>query len=161
MSVQGVSISSTLPYVLYVPVPLYGMTAVRDPVPGSYTIVTVPSRASASAGVNETASVHVALFTASDDPHVVPLMANSVAGAAVFDVNVIAVVVLVFVSVTVLQALDEPFAMDPQVAETGEMLRGEAVATPLPVRPTNCGLPDALSVIVSVPVAGPVAVGVK
>lgn len=108
-----------------------------------------------------TASVQL-VFAARDDVHVVaPAMANSAAGAAVFDVSVIAVVVLVFVSVTVLQGFGEPFATVPQVAEEGEMVRVDTAATPLPVRFTVCGEPGALSVIVSVPVAGPVETGLK
>ncbi len=66
------------------------------------------------------------------------------------------------VSVTACAALVLPTCWLPKLRLVGERVTAGAVgATPVPVRLTLCGLPAALSVIDTVPVRVPVAVGVN
>jgi hypothetical protein len=65
------------------------------------------------------------------------------------------------VRVTVMAALVLPTATAPKFKVLAERVTGELVLLPVPVRFTLWGLFGALSVNVSVPVAAPVAVGVK
>jgi hypothetical protein len=68
----------------------------------------------------------------------------------------------VFVSVTVFDELVVLICWRLNVRLVGDKLTVVVPAlAPVPVRPTTCGLPAALSVIVIVPVCVPVAVGVK
>jgi hypothetical protein len=68
----------------------------------------------------------------------------------------------VFVSVTVFDELVVLICWGLKVRLVGDRLTVVVPAlAPVPVRPTTCGLPVALSVIVIVPVCVPVAVGVK
>ncbi len=74
----------------------------------------------------------------------------------------VSVAVPLLVSVTVCAALVVPTCWLLKVRLVLERVTAGAVgATPVPVRLTLCGLPAALSVIDSVPVRVPVAVGVK
>ena len=65
----------------------------------------------------------------------------------------------VFVSVTVLAALVVPTTWLPNDSEMAEKVA--AGARPVPVRATTCGLPVALSVMLTDAVRAPAAVGVK
>ncbi len=65
---------------------------------------------------------------------------------------------LVLVMVTAWPALDDPRATTPKFKLVADNVTAEL---PLPLRLTFCGLFDALSVKVKVPLAEPVAVGVK
>ena len=62
-------------------------------------------------------------------------------------------------SVTVWAELVDPTIWLPKVKLVGD--RVAPGATPVPLKLTDCGLPEALSVALSVPVRAPVAVGVK
>ncbi len=64
-----------------------------------------------------------------------------------------------FVMVTPCEGLVVPTSWLPKVSEVGETLT--VGATPVPLRPTVCGLPAALSLMLSVALRVPVAVGVK
>src|SRR5438093_712554 len=66
----------------------------------------------------------------------------------------------VFDSVTVCAALVVPKVWLAKVSEVGERLAVVVGAAPVPVRPTVCGLPEALSVTLELPVRVPDAVGV-
>src|SRR5207249_4957734 len=65
----------------------------------------------------------------------------------------------VFVSVTVCAALVVPTVWLAKGSEAGESLAVVVDAGPLPVTPTVCGLPEALSVALKLPVRVPDAVG--
>src|SRR5438132_1371591 len=65
----------------------------------------------------------------------------------------------VFVSVTVCAALVVPTLWLAKVSEAGERLAVVVDAVPVPVRPAVCGLPEALSVTLKLPVRVPDAVG--
>ncbi len=67
------------------------------------------------------------------------------------------------VSVTLCAGLVVPTAWLPKLRLVDDRLTAgaELVLVPLPDRPTDCGLPLALSVIVTAAVSVPVAVGVK
>ena len=65
----------------------------------------------------------------------------------------------VFVSVTVCAALVVPTVWLAKVSEAGERLAVVVDAVPVPVRPAVCGLPEALSVTLKLPVRVPDAVG--
>jgi len=71
------------------------------------------------------------------------------------------VAVPVFDSVTVCAALVVPTVWLAKVSEVGERLAVVVGAAPVPVRPTVCGLPEALSVTLELPVRVPDAVGVN
>ncbi len=74
----------------------------------------------------------------------------------------LSVAVPLLVSVTACAALVVPTCWLLKVSVVLERVTAGAVAaTPVPVRLTLCGLPAALSVIDTVPVRVPVAVGVK
>src|SRR5207302_5919919 len=62
------------------------------------------------------------------------------------------VAVPVFDSVTVCAALVVPTVWLAKVSEAGERLAVVVGAAPVPVRPTVCGLPEALSVTLELPV---------
>jgi hypothetical protein len=64
----------------------------------------------------------------------------------------------VLVTVTDWLALDDPSATTPKFNVVADNVMA---ALPLPLRLTFCGLFDALSVKVNVPLAAPVAVGVN
>src|SRR5207253_7506851 len=70
------------------------------------------------------------------------------------------VAVPVFDSVTVCAALVVPTVWLAKVSEVGERLAAVVGAAPVPVRPTACALPEALSVTHELPVRVPDAVGV-
>ena len=75
---------------------------------------------------------------------------------------IVSVAVPLLVNVTGLAALVVPTVWLPKLRLVGDSVTAGALATaPVPVRLTVCGLPGALSVIVTVPVRVPVAVGVK
>src|SRR5256884_521796 len=65
----------------------------------------------------------------------------------------------VFVSVTVCAALVVPTVWLAKVSEAGERLAVVVDAVPVPVRPAVCGLSEALSVTLKLPVRVPDAVG--
>ena len=65
------------------------------------------------------------------------------------------------VSVTVTAELVPPTATVPRFNELADRVTGELELVPVPLRLTVCGLPGAESVKVRVPVAAPVAEGVK
>src|SRR5260370_18272453 len=68
----------------------------------------------------------------------------------------------VLASVTVCAALMVPTVWLVKVSEEAERLTtGAEAAAPVPVRLTDCGLPEALSVMLRVPVRVPDAVGVN
>ncbi len=67
----------------------------------------------------------------------------------------------VLVSVTVCAALVVPTVWLAKVSEVTERLAVVVGAVPVPVRLTVCGLPEALSVMLKVPVRVPDAVGVN
>src|SRR5206468_10420164 len=71
------------------------------------------------------------------------------------------VAVPVFDSVTVCAALVVPTVWLAKVSEVGERLAVVVGAAPVPVRATVCGLPEALSVTLELPVRVPDAVGVN
>src|SRR5437899_400098 len=71
------------------------------------------------------------------------------------------VAVPVFDSVTVCAALVVPTVWLAKVSEVGERLAVVVGAVPVPVRPTVCGLPEALSVTLQLPVRSPDAVEVN
>ena len=71
----------------------------------------------------------------------------------------LSVAVPVFVSVTLWPELVVPICWLEKVKFVADKLTAGSV--PVPVRLTACGLPEAVSVIVSVPLRAPVAVGVK
>ncbi len=75
---------------------------------------------------------------------------------------IVSVAVPLLVSVTACAALVLPTCWLPKLRLVLERVTaGAAGATPVPVRLTLCGLPAALSVIDTVPVRVPVAVGVN
>src|SRR5207302_9012392 len=65
----------------------------------------------------------------------------------------------VFVSVTVCVAVVVSTVWLAKVSEAGERLAVVVDAVPVPVRPAVCGLPEALSVTLKLPVRVPDAVG--
>jgi hypothetical protein len=68
----------------------------------------------------------------------------------------------VFASVTVCAALVVPTVWLVKVSEEAERLTtGAEAAAPVPVRLTDCGLPEVLSAMLKVPVRVPDAVGVN
>ena len=69
----------------------------------------------------------------------------------------VTVVVATFVTVTDLAALGAPTATVPKLSETGE----REICVPVPVKATFCGLVDASSLKVNVPLRMPITVGVK
>ena len=69
----------------------------------------------------------------------------------------VTVVVPTFVTVTDLAALGAPTATVPKLSETGE----REICVPVPVKATFCGLVDASSLKVNVPLRMPITVGVK
>jgi hypothetical protein len=74
---------------------------------------------------------------------------------------IVKLTVPVLVSVTVCAALVVPTVWLANVNEEAERLTVVVGAVPVPVRLTVCGLPEALSVMLKVPVRVPEAVGVK
>ena len=118
------------------------------------TIVKVPLRLPAAVGVNVTEIWHDAEGFM-EVPHLL-LSAKSP------EVEMLAIVTAtppVSVKVTLCLELDAPMAWEPKVSEFGLML--SCGARPFPVRLMTCGLPGASSVMTSVPVRVPPAVGVK
>jgi hypothetical protein len=130
------------------------MIAVCVPAPAVYAIVAVPLRTPVAVGVKVTVSVQDAL--AASDPVQVVLPTAKSPAVVNGRLSVMAVVALVFLSVTSVQVVVALTAALGQVADAGVTERAGAAATPLPERFTDCGLVGALSVILSVPVRGPV-----
>jgi len=117
-------------------------------------IVTAPVRVPIAVGVKVTVIVQFAPG-ATEAPQVVVFAKSPVAVILVMS----SVPLPVFVSVTDCAALVVPTRTLPNLRLVVE--RPTTGARPVPVRLTDCGLPDALSVIVIAPVRVPEAFGVN
>jgi hypothetical protein len=119
--------------------------------------VSEPLAAPAAVGVNETPTAQLAP-PVTGVPQVLPEIAK---GPLMPTVEMVSDVLWRLVSVTVTAALVLPTATVPKFSELADRVTGEPELLPVPLRLTVCGPPGAESVKVSVPVAAPVAVGVK
>lgn len=107
-------------------------------------------------GVNVTATVQVPeAGTGVDVEHVVPVAAIANGPEAAMAVKV-RLALPVFVSVTVCALLVLFTSWAEKVSAADRLTTG---AVPVPVKLTDCGLPEALSVIVRVAVSAPLTVG--
>jgi hypothetical protein len=116
----------------------------------------LPLRAPVAVGVNVTAMLHVSP-AGSVEAHV--LVSAKSPEAAMLEIAKAAVPE--FFRVIDCAALATPSAWLPNSSCAGVTDMPGAGITPVPVSATACGLPLALSLIVSVPVREPAAVGVK
>lgn len=117
-------------------------------------IATEPRRRPSASGANVIAMAQFAP-AATEVPQ---LLVCPKSPAATIEMTV-RVAVPVLVSVTLCAELDVPTCWPLNVKLVAERLT--AGARPVPVRPTVCGLLEALSIIVTVPLRVPVVVGVK
>jgi hypothetical protein len=90
-----------------------------------------------------------------------PQLSVSAKSPLVMMLVMVRVAVPVFDSVTVCAALVVPTVWLAKVSEVGERLAVVVDSVPVPVRPTVCGLPEALSLTLKLPVRVPDAVGVN
>jgi hypothetical protein len=110
----------------------------------SLTVIT-PGMLPVVAGVNVTLIVHIAPALRVP-PQVLPVCAKSPdAGEIESDVEAVPV----FFTVTTLAVLGVPTACAVNVSAAGVTVTVTVVALPVPVRPTVCGFPNAVSLIVS------------
>jgi hypothetical protein len=120
-------------------------------------ILAAPLRVPVAEGLNVMLIVQLAL-AASVVPHVLVCKKSPLIAMLVM----LRVAVPVFLRVTLWAALVVPTAWLVKVRLVADKLTaGALAAVPVPVRLIVCGLPDALSVMVTVPVRVPVAVGLK
>jgi hypothetical protein len=119
--------------------------------------VSVPLAAPAAVGVNVTPTAQLAP-AGTGVPQVLPEIAK---GPLIPTLEIVRDVLWRLVSVTVTAALVLPTVTVPKLNELADSVTGELEPLPVPLRLTVWGPPGAESVKVSVPVAAPVAVGVK
>jgi hypothetical protein len=136
-----------------IPVPVKA-TVCRPPVVLS-AMDKVPVRVPTTAGVKTTFAVQVA--PAATDVQLLVWLKSPLIVIPV----IVSVAVPVFEMVTICGAELLPTLRLAKVRVAGARLTTGAVAAPVPVKPTFCGLPVALSATDKVPVRVPAAVGVK
>ena len=117
--------------------------------------ITEPSTVPSSVGVKKISSVQVA-FAPSVEAQP-PVTAGVAVKSPLAVMLLIAIAELVlFVSLTVLTALVLPIATAPRFRVIGETV---SRAMPVPASPTTCGLPGALSKILTLPSIAPTEAG--
>src|SRR6202035_1155486 len=108
-------------------------------------------------GLNVTLTVQLAA-AASELPHVFAVFGKSPASAPVTAILVIVIAVVpTFFSVTVLTELVSPTANVPKLTDVGL----SSAAVPVPLSGTCCGLPAALSAMLTAALRAPIADGLN
>jgi hypothetical protein len=126
-------------------------------------IVKVPLLGSVPVGVKVTAMVQLipAGSGSASVEHVPPLTANGPSPVEIFENEIVPPPVLVFFTVTLIGALAVFCSVAGNVKLPGVICTAICGTSVVPFKGTSCGLPVALSAIVSVPLLGVVPAGVN